>query len=394
MNDPVITYQPNSTDNRHAASLWDFASGEVAAVVARFHQSLPDYQPTPLINLAHLATRLGIESLHVKDESHRFGLNAFKVLGASYAIARYLGKLLGLDDNELTFESIVSRQPEYGATTFVTATDGNHGRAVAWAARIFGCQSVVYLPRGSSPARLKAIQEFGAEAEISHLNYDDTVLHASIVAHEKGGVLLQDTSWPGYEEIPIHIMQGYFTLIAEYIEQEKDAWPTHVFLQAGVGSLAGGILAYLHRVDKRLTPSFIVVEPDEAACLFESVRLRGGAPYKVEGHMPTIMAGLACGEPSLIGLEILKSMATAFLKCPDDIARKGMKILGNPLHGDPAIISGESGAVTLGVVYELLSNKDLEETRVQLGLSASSRILLISTEGDTDPEFYRDTVWS
>ncbi|MCP4009062.1 MAG: diaminopropionate ammonia-lyase [Proteobacteria bacterium] len=394
MNNPIISCQLNDADGRHEASLFDFANPEAAADVARFHQSLPNYKPTPLVKLACLANRLGLKELLIKDESQRFDLNAFKILGASYAMAKYLAKIAELENGQITYEKLLAKQPHYKNTTFVTATDGNHGRAVAWAASLFGCKSVVFLPAGSSQTRLKAIQTAGAKAEITDLNYDDTVLHARKMAGEQGWILLQDTSWEGYEEIPLDIMQGYFTLMTEFTQQAPTIWPTHVFLQAGVGSLAAAVLAYLYSIDSRPTPYFIVVEPNGAPCLYESVRLNNGEPYRVAGDLPTIMAGLACGEPALVGLKILKSASLAFLKCSDDVARRGMKVLGNPLAGDPAITSGESGAATLGAVYELLTNKQLTETRDKLKLSNDSTVLLISTEGDTDPDFYREIVWS
>jgi len=394
MSDRNISCLLNDAQHMADSSLFDFANSEIAANVANFHQSLPNYKPTPLIKLVSLADRLGIEELLIKDESQRFDLNAFKILGASYAIAKFFGQRLGLSDDEITFEKILAEQSILKKITFVTATDGNHGRAVAWAAEKFGCKSVVYMPKGSSSARLDAIQGVGAEASITDLNYDDTVIHAKQMAQDKGWVLLQDTSWVGYEEVPLHIMQGYFTLMTEYFSQEQKIWPTHVFLQAGVGSLAAAILAYLFSFTELPTPKFVVVEPQGAPCLYESIRLCGGEPYKVKGDLPTIMAGLACGEPSYLGLRILKAVASAFIECSDDVARRGMKVLGNPLAGDQAIISGESGAVTLGVVYELLSNKQFCKIKDELQITCNSKILLFSTEGDTDPDAYREVVWS
>jgi len=342
--------------------------------------------------LSSLANRLGIRKLLIKDESHRFDLNAFKILGASYAIAKYLGEILKLKDDELTFSKIFAKQSLYKHTTFITATDGNHGRAVAWAANLFGCKSVVYMPKGSSLARLEAIINYGAEASITALNYDDTVIHAHQKAQEEGWVLIQDTSWKGYEKIPLHIMQGYSTLITEYIDQEQNIWPTHVFVQAGVGSLAAAVFACLYNISDRPVPQFIVVEPQGAPCLFESKRQN--EIFRVNGDLPTIMAGLACGEPSYIGWEVLKSTTSAFLICSDDVARRGMKVLGNPLNGDQRLVSGESGSVTLGALFEILSNKYFYKIKESLNLSTDSRVLLFSTEGDTDPDVYREIVWS
>ena len=226
------------------------------------------------------------------------------------------------------------------------------------------------MPKGSSPTRLKAIINYGAEASITTLNYDDTVIYAKQKAQEEGWILLQDTSWEGYEKVPQYIMQGYCTLVTEYLNQEQDIWPTHVFIQAGVGSLAAAILAYLHNLSARPTPKFIVVEPQGAPCLYESIRLNEVKPFRVTGDLHTIMAGLACGEPSHIGWDILKSATNAFLMCSDDVTRRGMKVLGNPLGGDQRIISGESGAVTLGALFEILSNEQFYKIKDVLNLTS------------------------
>jgi len=389
-----ISCQLNNIKHKHDSSLFDFANDKIATSVANFHESLPNYKPTPLVRLSSLADKLGIDELLIKDESQRFELNAFKVLGASYAIAKVLGNKLNLGDYELTYERILSEKSKFQEITFATATDGNHGRAVAWAAEKFSCKAIVYMPKGSSLARLKAIKQFGSEASITDKNYDDTIIHAEKMAKDNGWVLLQDTSWDGYEEVPIHIMQGYFTLITEFLRQEQNIWPTHVFVQAGVGSLAAAILAYLYNLTNKTTPIFVVVEPQGAPCLYESIKLCDGEPYRIEGDLATIMSGLACGEPSHLGLLILKAGTNAFIKCSDDVARRGMKVLGNPLAGDQAIISGESGAVTLGLVYELLSNRQPCNIKDELCITSNSKILLFSTEGDTDPDAYREVVWS
>jgi len=252
----------------------------------------------------------------------------------------------------------------------------------------------VYLPKNSSPARLLAIKQFGAKAFITNFNYDDTVIYAEKMAKQNKWILLQDTSWEGYEKVPTHIMQGYFTLVTEFLSQEPKIWPTHIFLQAGVGSLAAGVLACMYTSAKKNKPKFIVVEPEGAPCLYNSMELNEGRPYRVKGDLPTIMAGLACGEPSRLGLRILKSRATAFIKCSDHVARQGMKIFGNPLPGDGTIISGESGAVTLGLVYELLSNKRFKHLKDKLDITRDAKILLFSTEGATDLEAYYEIVWS
>ena len=387
----LISCQINDLSNVTGAALFDFADKETIRHVHHFHQSLPDYRPTPLVRLPGLAGYLGIRDLHVKDENLRFDLKAFKILGASYAMAKCLGEMAGLGDEDLTFHNIVARKAAYEHLTFVTATDGNHGRAVAWAAKQFGCKAVVYLPKGSSQLRVEAIRKYGAGASVTEMNFDDTVMHAGRKALENGWILLQDTSWEGYETVPRHVMLGYSTLVTESIGPGQENDPTHVFVQAGVGSFAAAVVASLTSLAKGAAPAFIVVEPEGAPCLFESIRQ--GKRIRIRGDLATIMAGLSCGEPSLMGWEILKSGAGAFLMCADQVARRGMKVLGNPLAGDPSIISGESGAVTLGALFEIMTDTGHRNMRNALGLNSDSRVLLFSTEGDTDPDVYRDIVW-
>ncbi len=392
MNKDAISCLLNNIPETLDSFLFAFANKQTANSVFNFHSSLPNYSSTPLVKLSSLAGYLGIKEILVKDESKRFDLNAFKVLGASYAIAKYLGELLELKDDDLTFNKILDKQSMYKHITFVTATDGNHGRAVAWSAKLFGCKSVVYMPLGSSPSRLEAIKSYGAEASITSQNYDETVNYANQKAQEEGWILIQDTAWEGYEKVPLHIMQGYFTLVTEYLSQEKNIWPTHVFVQAGVGSLAAAILAHLCNLSDRTMPKFIVVEAQGAPCLFESKRKNELSTVK--GDLPTIMVGLACGKPSHTAWEILKSAASAFIICSDDIARRGMRVLGNPLGADQRIVSGESGSVTLGALFEILSNKDFYKIKEELNLNADSTVLLFSTEGDTDSDIYQDILWT
>jgi len=213
------------------------------------------------------------------------------------------------------------------------------------------------MPKGSSKARLQAIQDLGAKASILDCNFDEAVMFAEKMAKKNGWVLIQDTSWPGYEKIPLHIMQGYFTLLTEVMSQGKGSWPTHVFMQAGVGSLAAAILALLCSFSEKPKPIFVLVEAKGAPCYFNSMEIGDGNPHTVHGDLKTIMAGLSCGKPSQTAWEILKTGADAFVVCIDEIAKIGMRILGNPMGKDTRIISGESGAVTLGLVYSLLHEK-------------------------------------
>ena len=367
-----------------------------ANTVRNFHRTFPEYRETPMADLKDLAKELGVASIHVKDESYRFGLNAFKALGGSYVIGKYIARELGMNIRDLSYEKLVSPEvrKRIGQITFVTATDGNHGRGVAWTANRLNQKSVVYMPKGSASERLKNIQALGANASIKELNYDDTVRLAKEDADKNGWVLVQDTSWDGYQEIPGWIMDGYTTMAVEATEQLKGEKPTHVFLQAGVGSMAAAICGYfasLYGQEDR--PVITIVEPDQADCFYQTAKANDGALHFVTGDMNSIMAGLCCGEPCPIAWDILKDHADHFISMPDYVAAEGMRILGNPCGDDPRIISGESGASTFGLAAEVLRNPELKDLKNKLGLCRDSRILCISTEGDTDRENYRRIVW-
>ena len=271
-----------------------------------FHESFPQYTKTPLTRLDHMAGYLGVKDVFLKDESYRFGLNAFKVLGGSFAMARYIASETGKDVSELPYSVLTSDQlkKEFGQATFFTATDGNHGRGVAWAANRLGQKAVVHMPKGSTQTRLENIAKEGAQVDIQEMNYDDCVRLAAKEADEtERGVIVQDTAWDGYEEIPAWIMQGYGTMAMEAGEQLKEYGcerPTHIFVQAGVGSLAGAVVGYFSNLYADNPPTFVVVEAEAAACLYKGAAAGDGAIRIVDGDMETIMAGLACGEPNTI----------------------------------------------------------------------------------------------
>lgn len=368
---------------------------ENAKKVSAFHRSFPEYNVTPLADLSHLAQTLGVKSIHVKDESYRFHLNAFKVLGGSYAIGSYIAQKLGMDISELPYEKMTSPEirEKLGDVTFVTATDGNHGRGVAWTANRLGQKSVVYMPKGSAQERLDNIRALGSDASITELNYDDAVRLANKGAEENGWVMVQDTSWDGYEDIPGWIMEGYTTMAYEAVQQLGDEKPTHIFLQAGVGAMSGGLTGFFADYYGEDRPIITIVEPNKADCIYRTAAADDGKLHFVTGDMDSIMAGLCCGEPCTIGWSVLKDHADNFVSVPDYCAAKGMRVLGNPLPGDDKVISGESGAATLGFVAELMSNPSLDWLRAQLKIDENSRILCFSTEGDTDRENYRRIVW-
>ena len=371
-----------------------FLSADTVKKVRAFHKSFPMYRETPLAQLPETAKEMGLDKIYVKDESYRFGLNAFKVLGGSFAIGNYLARKLNKSIDEVSFSMLLDPEvkKQLGDLTFVTATDGNHGRGVAWTANQLGMKSVVYMPKGSAEERLENIRAAGADASITDLNYDDAVRLANRQAEEKGWIVVQDTAWEGYEEIPTWIMQGYGTMGLEAFEQLPEK-PTHIFLQAGVGSMAGAMAGLLSDIYGEDRPIIVIVEPNKADCLFRTAEANDGTLHIVTGNMDTIMAGLACGEPCSIGWNVLKNYADFFISCPEYVAANGMRILGNPLGKDDRVISGESGAAAFGAVAEIMKNPELANMKEALCLNENSRVLCFSTEGDTDKENYKAIVW-
>lgn len=365
-----------------------------ARKVQRFHSSFKEYRPTPLTELTRLARELGIKNLFVKDESYRFGLNAFKVLGGSFAIGSYIAQQLGEEIDALPYMRLISDdvRGRLGAKTFITTTDGNHGRGVAWTANRLHQQAVVYMPQGSAAERLENIRAEGARAELTEMNYDDTVRYTNELAQKNGWVIVQDTAWEGYTQIPLWIMQGYMTMALEAYEQ-MPVKPTHIFLQAGVGSLAGAVQGFFANVYGNACPLTFVVEPDKADCLYRTAAANDGKLHSVTGRLETIMAGLACGEPNSIAWEILENCSDGFISCPDYTAAQGMRVLGNPLPGDIKVVAGESGAATVGLVTEVLRDQRLSDLKQTLQLDENSVVLCFNTEGDTDKENYRRIVW-
>ena len=394
----TIQWTPNQmprSDDRQLSIM----SLENVAKARSFHRSFPQYSITPLASLDGMAKHLGLGSLFVKDESYRFGLNAFKVLGGSFAMARYIAQQMGRDVGEMTYDYLTSEafRQEFGQATFFTATDGNHGRGVAWAANKLGQKAVVHMPKGSAKSRFDNIAKEGAKVTIEEVNYDDCVRMAAAEAAEtKHGVVVQDTAWAGYEEIPAWIMQGYGTMANEAAEQLRQLEvnrPTHVFVQAGVGSLAGAVVGYFTNLYPNNPPKFVVMEAKAADCLYRGAVAGDGDPRIVDGDLTTIMAGLACGEPNILSWDILRNHVSAFVSCPDWVSARGMRMLGMPVKGDPSVVSGESGAVGMGLISAIMEDDTYRDLREHLELGRFSQVLMFSTEGDTDPEKYRRILW-
>ncbi|MDO4594295.1 MAG: diaminopropionate ammonia-lyase [Tissierellia bacterium] len=374
-----------------------FLNEEVSKKARNFHKSFPQYKETPLVELKNLSEEIGLKNFFVKDESYRFGLNAFKVLGGSFAIGNYIAERLNMNLSDLPYEKMISDEirEQLGEITFATATDGNHGRGVAWTANQLKQKSKVFMPKGSAAERLENIRKENADADIYEYNYDECVRLADKYANEHNGILVQDTSWDGYEDIPRWIMQGYMTMASEAFEQLKAQGkePTHIFLQAGVGSLASAVTGFFANVMKDNLPTITIVEPQKAACLYKTASADDGKLHPVTGDMDSIMAGLNCGEPVTVGWPILSAFAKYFVSVDDLYAAHGMRLLASPRKDDKRIVSGESGAVTPGFVHKLMTDERLKDIKEKIGLDENSVVLCFSTEGDTDKKNYQDVVW-
>jgi diaminopropionate ammonia-lyase len=362
---------------------------EAAETVERFLSRRPNHRPTPLRSLPALARELGIGAVHLKDEGFRLGLGSFKALGGAYAVIR-----LVLEAAEARLGRPVAiaelHSPEVAkisaAMTFGCATDGNHGRSVAQGAQLVGARSVIFVHGGVSDARVAAIARYGAVMERVAGTYDDSVAEAARVCEANGWTVVSDTSWPGYERIPGLVMQGYTAIFREALEKLPEA-PTHVFIQAGVGGIAAAAAGYLANRYGEARPTFVVVDPARAACIFETARQ--GKPVKIAHGEPTVMAMLECYEPSQVAWRVLSRVADAFMTVEDETAVEVMNLLARPFDHDPVVVAGESGGA--GLAGLLVAARDAG-MRAAIGLDVHSRVLLVITEGATDPDRYRELV--
>lgn len=378
-------------DHRRALDPVDAETLGVAASerVEHFLSFREDHAETPLRALPALAAELGVGTLHVKDEAFRLGLGSFKALGGAYAVIqlvleeaeRRLGRSVGFDE----FRSDAVRA--IAATiTVACATDGNHGRSVAQGAALVGAKTAIFVHSGVSDVRVVAIERFGAKVSRVEGTYDDAVAYVSTVAAERAWMIVSDTSWPGYERIPGLVMQGY-TAVAREALRKLPAPPTHIFLQAGVGGFAAAIAGHLAVVLGEDRPVVIVVDPARAACMVESAR--AGRLVKIAHGQATVMAMLECYEPSLVAWRILTRLAEAFMTVDEGDAIAAMNRLARPAQGEFAIVAGESGAVGLAGLMVAMGDA---EAQLALGLGADSRVLLINTEGATDPALFEKLV--
>ncbi len=339
-----------------------------------YHSSIRNYEPTPLINLSKLAKSLNIKDLYLKDESARFRQNTFKILGASFAIHKYL-------------------ESNPGRHTFCTATDGNHGRSVAWAARRHRQKAVIFVPKNTAKSRIKNIKKLRAKVIIVNGDYDRAVMRARAAERLYGYVLIQDTSWEGYAEIPSIISAGYKTMLLEMEEllhSKSSPGIDFVFLQSGVGTWASSVVAYYRNKYPRSMPKFILVEPKESDSMLASSRNQ--TLTRTGGTQETVMAGLNCGTASLQAWKIINESVDLFLAIPDDYAIKAMQNLYYPFKSDTQIFAGESGAAGLAGLLALCNDESLEKVRERIGLNEKSRVLVFNTEGVTDPESFEELI--
>jgi diaminopropionate ammonia-lyase len=363
----------------------DTLSLAAAHQVETFLAHRPNHVPTPLHRLSGLAAELDVGDILVKDEGLRLGLGSFKALGGCYAVIRLvleaasqcLGRPVGIDGLHAAEVREIADQ-----MTVACATDGNHGRSVAQGAQLAGTKAVIFVHSAVSGERVAAIARHGAEIIRVDGNYDDAIAEASRVCRERGWIVVSDMSWPGYEWIPGLVMQGYTAIISETLRQIPDP-PTHLFIQAGVGGLAAALAGHFAVVLGKKRPTVVVVEPARAACVYQTARV--GRPVKIEQREPTVMAMLECYEPSLVAWRILTRVADAFMTIDESDAIDVMKRLANPVSGDPPIVAGESGGVGLAGLMRIARNEDVRAT---IGLSGSSRVFIVNTEGATDRELY------
>ncbi len=352
-------------------------------------ESWPGYRPTVSRELTKLARAVDVKSIVYKDEGERFGLGSFKALGGAYAVFRLLRQTLRKRvDEVVSSQDLVSRRLAdiTSSITVTCATDGNHGRSVAWGAQKFGCRCVIYVHAGVSKARCDAIASYGAEVRRVSGNYDDAVRQAASDAARNGWNVVSDTSYEGYVDVPRDVMQGYSIMVEEALGQIARR-PTHVFVQGGVGGLAASVCAHLWQRFGEQRPMFIIVEPEKADCLYQSAAK--GKPTVVHGELDTIMAGLACGEVSLLAWRILEPGGDAFMTITDEAAAEAMRLLADSKCCHEPVVAGESAVA--GLAGLILAATDLG-SRTRLALNSDSTVLLFGTEAATDPEMYQRIV--
>jgi diaminopropionate ammonia-lyase len=378
-------------DRPYPDELKDIVCVAKAAEVIRDIRSWPNYQATPLHALNSMAKEADVASIRYKDESQRFGLKSFKALGGAFAVARQLqAAVQARTGKRPTTSALLAGDCKADVAELVVscATDGNHGRSVAWGAQLFGCGCVIYVHSDVSEGRKVAIEAFGAKVIRTSGNYDASVRQADADAKANGRMIVSDTSYEGYMEIPKDVALGYTVMLDEIVQQLEGEIPTHVFIQGGVGGLASAICGYFWDLWGSRRPRLVVVEPEQANCL--QLSARAGKPVTVTGSLETLMAGLACGEVSALAWQILTVGADDFMTVSEEAVPATMRLLAKGFGQDPAIEAGESAVPGLAAVLIARNSSSISQA---LGLGTDSRVLVIGTEGATDPEVYRALVF-
>lgn len=348
----------------------------------------PGFSPSPLVFLPGLARAAGVASVAYQDESGRFGLGSFKALGGAYAVFRHLARTIAerTGDTAVSAADLVAGKHRdiVARATVCCATDGNHGRSVAWGAQTFGCPCVIYIHQTVSAGREQAIAAYGARVVRHPGNYDQSVQQAAEDAAANGWTVISDTSYEGYVDIPRDVMHGYTVMAEEALRAHAaHGAPTHVFVQGGVGGLAAAVFARFWWEYGAARPRFVSVEPERAACLYESAA--AGRRVLLDGDIETVMAGLSCGEASLLAWRILEVVTDDFMTVTDTAATDVMKLLANGVDGDPPLVCGESAGAGLAGMLAAMAQPALAAA---LDLDGDSRVLVFGTEGDTDAELY------
>jgi diaminopropionate ammonia-lyase len=393
INESGITHFKNPAahvDNVYSDSMRDIVNLQRSRQTLHIISQWPGYGESPLHQLTGLAQHCDVGQVYYKDESDRFGLKSFKALGGSYAVARQLlaaiehatGETVNIDDLFSGDHAEIVEQ-----ITVVTATDGNHGRSVAWGAQLFGCQCVIYIHADVSAGREQSIAEFGADVRRIAGNYDDSVRDASSAARDNGWIVVSDTSYDGYLDIPKDVAAGYTVMLQEIVTQLDGHIPSHVLVQGGCGGLASTVCGYFWELWGETRPRLVIVEPEQANCL--QLSAQNERVSVVPGKLETLMAGLACGEVSLLAWDILASGANDFTTLPDRYVATAMKMLARGIDDDPPIEAGESAVAGVAVLMAIRNDSDM---RKRLGLTTTSRVLVLGTEGATDPGLYEQLI--
>lgn len=396
----LLSYYQNPRahiDNEYTEKMRRIISTEYADEAEIDLQMWPGYKPTRLLTLSGLARKCGIEQIYYKDESQRFGLKSFKALGGAYAVAQQLLKHIKKTESDtVTIADLFSGKykARVAEVTIITATDGNHGRSVAWGAQMFGCRCVIYIHADVSAGREKSMSELGAKVIRIAGNYDDSIKEVDRVSKENGWTIVSDNSYPGYVDIPKDVMRGYSVMLKETVTQlkmiESDI-PTHIFIQGGCGGLAAAVCGYFWDLWGKDRPRIVIVEPEQANCLQLSAKNPSGEPVVVDGKLETLMAGLACGEVSLLAWEILQTGCDDFTTVNESLVPMAMKILAKGESGDVPVEAGESAVPGIAALLATINNQSIRDN---LGLSPASRVLIFGTEGATDLEVYQQLIAS